>query len=120
ADVSSLDTKVTEVNPDAVLDVHNRITGPDGNFAVWAIPGYGSLVLFPKSAVKSEDELRDILAFYDKLMGTELGNLIYWGLENEHYTMEDGRVVPSQDTQLTDREVKPYQALQVGGISTID
>lgn len=120
ADVGSLHSKIIEVNPNALLDVHHKIAGPDGKYAVWAIPGYGSVVLFPKSAVKSEDELRDILAFYDQLMSTEIGNLIYWGVEGEHYTMENGLVIPSQDVALTDREVKPYQALQIGGVSTIE
>jgi ABC-type sugar transport system, periplasmic component len=120
ADVGSLHSKIIEVNPDALLDVHHKIAGPDGKYAVWAIPGYGSVVLFPKSAVKTEEELRDILAFYDQLMSTELANLIYWGIEGEHYTLEDGLVVPSSDVALTDREVKPYQALQIGGVSTIE
>ncbi|TLS49221.1 extracellular solute-binding protein [Paenibacillus antri] len=119
-DVVSLDSKITEVNPNALLDVQNKINGPDGKFGIWAIPGYGSVVLFPKSAVKSEDELKNILAFYDKLMSPELANLIYWGVEGEHYTMEGGKVVPIEDTKITDRDVKPYQALQIGGISTID
>ncbi|GGG16452.1 extracellular solute-binding protein [Paenibacillus abyssi] len=118
-DVVSLDKSITEVNPDALLDVQNQIAGPDGSFGVWAIPGYGSVVLFPKSAVKSEEELKSILAFYDRLMSPELANLIYWGVEGEHYTMEEGKVVPIEDTKVTDREVKPYQALQIGGPLTI-
>lgn len=120
ADVVTLQAKLEDVHPDAVLDVHHKIAGPDGNFGVWAIPGYGSLVLFPKSAVKSEEELKNILAFFDQLMSPELANLIYWGIEGEHYTMEGDRVVPIEDTSITDREVKPYQALQIGGISTIE
>jgi len=120
ADVVSLHNKIIEVNPNAVLDVQNKISGPDGEFGVWAIPGFGSVVLFPKSAVKTEDELKQILAFYDKLMSPELANLIYWGLKDEHYSLQDGRVLPIEDISITDREVKPYQALQIGGISTID
>lgn len=118
-DVKSLHTKVTEVNPNALLDVHNKITGPDGNFGIWSIPGYGSVVLFPKSAVKNEEELKNILSFYDKLMSPELSNLIYWGVEGEHYTMQDGKVLPTEDTNLTDRETKPYMSIQIGGISSI-
>jgi len=120
ADVVSLDAKITEVNANALLDVQNRIAGPNGGFGIWAIPGYGSVVLFPKSAVKDEGELKNILAFYDKLMSPELANLIYWGVEGDHYSMEGGKVVPIEDTKITDRDVKPYQALQIGGIATID
>jgi putative aldouronate transport system substrate-binding protein len=118
-DVGSLNKKVLEVNPNAVLDVQNRIKGPKG-FGVWSIPGYGSAVVFPKSSVKSEEELKGILAFFDKLMDPKLANLISYGVEGKHYTLKDGKVVASEDTKMTDREVKPYGAIQVGGPSTID
>ncbi|WP_166238647.1 extracellular solute-binding protein [Paenibacillus turpanensis] len=119
-DVVSLHTKMIDVNPNIVLDVQNDIKGPQGTFQVWAIPGYGSATLFPKSAVKTEAELKAILSFYDKLMSPELGNLIYWGVEGPHYKKEGDKIVPSEDKKLTDREVKAYQALQVGGESSID
>jgi len=119
ADVKSLHDKLIEVNPDAVLDVHHQVNGPDGKYGIWAIPGYGSVVLFPKSAVKTEEELRNILAFFDKLMGADLVNLINWGVEGEHYTLQDGKVVPSDETDKLEREVKAYLSLQVGGPATI-
>ncbi|XEC93576.1 extracellular solute-binding protein [Paenibacillus tarimensis] len=119
-DVQGLHQKLTEVNPDGVLDVQNKITGPDGEFGIWAIPGYGSVALFPKSAVKTEEELKSILAFYDQLMGTELGNLIHWGVEGKHHNLVDGKAEVVDDRQLTDRELKPYQALEIGGELTIE
>lgn len=119
-DVSSLHPKVVEVNPNAELDVQNKIEGGPNGFGIWSVPGYGSVILFPKTAIKSEEELKDVLAFMDQLMSTELGNLIYWGIEGEHHKIEDGKVIPSEDTKLTDREVKPYQAMQVGGPLTVE
>ncbi|AYB45676.1 extracellular solute-binding protein [Paenibacillus lautus] len=119
-DVSSLHPKVVEVNPDAELDVQNKIEGGPNGFGIWSVPGYGSVILFPKTAIKSEEELKGVLAFMDQLMSPELGNLIYWGVEGQHHKLEEGKVVPSEDTKLTDREVKPYQAMQVGGPLTIE
>ncbi|MCI3923029.1 extracellular solute-binding protein [Paenibacillus sp. TRM 82003] len=119
-DVAGLHDKITEVNPDALLDVHNNVKGPNGEYGIWAIPGYGSVVLFPKTSVKSEDELKQILSFYDQLMSAELTNLIYWGVEGKHYTLEEGKVIPNEDRAMTDREVKPYMSLQIGGPTTID
>lgn len=119
-DVSSLHPKVVEVNPDAELDVQNKIEGGPNGFGIWSVPGYGSVILFPKTAIKSEEELKGVLAFMDQLMSPELGNLIYWGVEGQHHQLEEGKVVPSEDTKLTDREVKPYQAMQVGGPLTIE
>ncbi|MCA0757108.1 extracellular solute-binding protein [Paenibacillus sp. N4] len=117
-DVQSLSDKVKDVNPAGELDLQNRIEGPKGT-GIWSTAGYGTVYLFPKSAVKSEEELKQILAFFDKLMTPELANLIYWGIEGEHHTINNGKVVPNEDTKLTNREVKPYQSLQVGGQSTI-
>ncbi|WP_372636315.1 extracellular solute-binding protein [Cohnella sp.] len=120
ADSVSLHAKMIDVNKNVVLDVANRVKKPNGKEGVWAIPGFGSVVMFPKSAVKTEAELKDILAFYDKLMSPEVANLTYWGVEGQHYTKEaNGSIKPNPDTKLTDREVKAYQALQVGGPSTI-
>ncbi|KQO00699.1 extracellular solute-binding protein [Paenibacillus sp. Leaf72] len=121
ADVQSLHQKTVEINPNALYDVANHISGPDGNAGIWSIPGYGNLVLFPKSSVKSEEELKSILAFFDKLMEPELANLVKWGVPDKHYTIVEGGLVQKiEDTKMTDREQKPYEILQVGGESTID
>jgi len=121
ADVVTLNSKTTEVIPNAVFDVENRVTGPQGTTGTWSIPGYGNIVLFPKSSVKSEEDLKQILAFFDKLMEPEFANLVKWGIPDKHYTLtEDGRVQKVEDTKLTDREQKPYEILQIGGESTID
>jgi putative aldouronate transport system substrate-binding protein len=119
ADVISLHQKMEKTVPGLNLEVTNEIKGPNGKFAIWSIPGYGSAVIFPKSSVKTEAELKQILSFYDKLMSPELSNLIYYGLEGKHYTMKDGKAEVTTDAKLQEREVKAYQALQVGGISTI-
>lgn len=119
-DVSSLHPKVVEVNPDAELDVQNKIEGGPNGYGIWSVPGYGSVILFPKTAIKTDEDLNNVLTFMDQLMSPELGNLIYWGVEGTHHKLEDGKVIPSEDTKLTDREVKPYQAIQVGGPLTIE
>jgi ABC-type sugar transport system, periplasmic component len=117
-DVITLQAKLQEANPDAVLDVSNRIAGPYGN-RVWASEGYGTVVLFPKSSNRTEEELDAVLSFFDQLMSAELANLLYWGIEGRHYELRDGMAVPSQDIKLTTKEVKPYMALVVGGRETI-
>ncbi|MDQ1912664.1 extracellular solute-binding protein [Paenibacillus sp. GD4] len=118
-DVVSLQDKIAGVNPKAQLDVLNRIKGPKGE-GIWALPGYGAVVLFPKSSVKTEKELKDILAFYDKLMSPELANLLVYGVENTHYKLVEGsKVSRVEDNKLIDKEVKPYNSLRIGGPSTI-
>ncbi|XEC95792.1 extracellular solute-binding protein [Paenibacillus tarimensis] len=119
-DVGGLHQKIIELNPSALLDVHNRVAAPGKEYGIWAIPGFGSVFLFPKSAIKSEEELRGILAFYDQLMSPELANLTRWGIEGKHYTLEDGKVLAVDDRAMFEREVKPYLSLQIGGPSSIE
>ena len=114
ADVGSLYNDAKEIEPDIEFDVHNRIEGPNGEFQTWAIPGFGGMFLFPKSATETEEELKDILAFYNEMMGEEVANLIYWGEEGEHYTVEEGKAKITDDQEKFDREVKPYLSLEVG------
>lgn len=113
-DVGSLNNDAVAINPDATFDVHNNIAGPDGEFGIWAIPGYGSLMMFPKSSVESEEDLKKILGFFDQLMTPEVMNNAYWGIEGEHYEVIDGSAQPTDDQAVFDREVKPYQAIEIG------
>lgn len=118
-DVNSLQLKAREADPSAVFDVHNRIAGPLGE-RVWATTGYGSLVLFPKSSVTSKDELADMLTFFDRLMEPKTANLLRWGIEGEHHTLQNGRAIPSDDIAKMQKDVTPYHALEVGGPGTIE
>lgn len=114
-DAWGLQTELTKLNPDGVLDVQNRIEGPKG-VGVWmGTPGIGDVILFSKSAIKSEEELKQVLAFFDDLLSPEVTNLVAWGVEGEHYTLEDGLAKPSEDTATLDREVKPYAVIGAGG-----
>lgn len=111
-DVQSLYLDTVANNPDAVLDVHNQVAGPDGKFTVWSLPGYGNAILFPKSSIKTEEELKKALSFYDYLMTPEGANLVFWGIEGEHYTVENNEVI-IKDQNLFDKEVLPIQTLEI-------
>lgn len=118
-DVEGIYRDATELNPDAEFDVHNYVEGPDGEYNIWSIPGYGSLFMFPKSAVKTEEELKSILDFFDQLMEPDNMNLLLWGIEGEHYTLEDGLAKTiTENQQAVDREVRPYMSLEVGEVES--
>lgn len=109
--------------PETEIDVVNRIKGPDGQYGVWSVPGYGNMVLFPKSAVKSEDELKRVLAFFNELMNPEIYHMITYGLEGKHYEIIDGQAKVFRDAErsaVNDREVRPLLSLRIGGPETID
>lgn len=117
-DIDSLNKDTIKNNPDAVLDAHSMVASPDGKYAQWMIPGYNNVVLFPKSAVKDEAELKKILAFFDQMMTPEVANLMYWGIEGTHYTVEDGKAKATDDKELIEREVKGYKDSVIGEAET--
>lgn len=113
-DVNSLEKDLIKNVPTAVVDTHSMVAGPEGQMASWSIPGYNNVVLFPKSAIKDEAELKKILAFFDKLMTPEVANMMYWGIEGTHYTVEDGKAKAAADKELTEREVKGFKDSVIG------
>ena len=117
-DIDSLNKDLVKNFPDAVLDTHSMVAGPDGNFAQWMIPGYNNVVLFPKDAVKDEAELKKILAFFDKMMTPEVSNMMFWGIEGVHYTVENGQAKPADDKELIEREVKGFKDSVIGESET--
>ena len=113
-DVSSIYNDAVELNPNVEFDVHNSVKGPHGEYGVWSIPGFNHPYLFPKSSVKTEEDLKKILGFLNDLMEPEIANLLNWGIEGEHYTVEDGMAVPVEDSEKIAREVTPYNTIEVG------
>lgn len=120
-DVKDLNEKAIKINPNLKFNVVNRIAGPDGqDHGIWSIAGFGSLVFFPKSTVKTEDDLKQILTFFDYVASAEGYNLLHYGLEGTTYNIKDGKADPVADPALQNRAVKPYQALEIGGEISIE
>lgn len=108
-DSKTMQEKTQTAFPDAVYDVSNDLKGPDGKKVTWGTNGYGTMLMFPKTSVKSEADLKAILGVFDKFFGEELANTLKFGLKDEHYTLDkDGKVVSSTDTKLIEKEVRPY------------
>lgn len=118
-DVKSMQEKTAANVPEAQYDVVNDIVGPNGKPGVWSLPGYGTLVLFPKSAVKSEEELKQILAFFDKFFDPEIANLLKYGVEGEHYNLKDGKVQPVSDSKLIEKDVQAYLGIALADTTNV-
>ncbi|SER56404.1 carbohydrate ABC transporter substrate-binding protein, CUT1 family (TC 3.A.1.1.-) [Gracilibacillus ureilyticus] len=118
-DVEGMYKDAVAINPDVVLDVHNYIEGPDGEYRTRSIPGYGSMLIFPKAAIEDEEELRGVLSFFDYLMSPEGSNLLIWGVEGEHHEVIDGKAqVIEENKEKFDREILPYTPLEIGEPAT--
>jgi putative aldouronate transport system substrate-binding protein len=100
--------KISKIHPNAVLDVLNRIEGPKGTFN-YGGSGVGSLYLFPKTSVKSEAELKQILAFFNKLLEPDIYKL-FNGVEGTHFKKIDDTTIEflPEAADLRTNEVSPW------------
>lgn len=109
-DVQSRFADLYKSNPEAKLDVLSLIEGPAGA----RIPTRGVLppqFLFPKTSIKSEEQLKQILGYMDKLSDAQAQNLLKWGIEGVHYKLENGEAVRT-DAQKFTQDVSQLDFLQ--------
>lgn len=86
---SSVAEKIETSNPKAVIDVIGSISGPKG-YRNLPSSGYNGMFMIPKQSVKTEEELRKVLSFFDKLNDKTAQDIIWNGIENKHYKVVDG------------------------------
>lgn len=116
-DVQRLSIEAQNLNPKAELTLINRIKGPEG-YKVWSIPNYNGLYLFSKKAIATEDELRQVLEFFDRTMDKDVANIMMYGFEGRHYKLEDGKIIlPEETSELRVKEVNPLYSLMIADIS---
>lgn len=73
--------------------------------------GYSGIIMFPKKAVETEEELKRILSFFDKLNSEEGYKLLNYGIEGKDYNIKNDyiEIVKSDNT---------YDLLSFSGLST--
>ncbi|MCR8635446.1 extracellular solute-binding protein [Paenibacillus radicis (ex Xue et al. 2023)] len=104
---ANIQDRLVKVVPTAQLDVI-PMEGPQG-FKVAAQNGYNGLLVFPKSTVKTEAELKRILTFMDKLLDADMSTLQKRGIEGVHFKKVENNLVEWVDLTAFNREVKPYR-----------
>jgi len=116
-DAQRLSTEAVTVNPKATFTLVNRIEGPQG-YKIWSIPNYNGLYLFSKKAVKTEEELREVLAFFDRSMERDVANMMLYGLEGRHYEGRNGMAyLPEATSELRISEVNALYTLMIADFS---
>ena len=93
----------TLINDITYADVPRRIVSDTGG-------GMGGLFSISTQSVKSEDEVREVLAFADALMTEEVHNLMTNGIEGTHYEVDGDGAVNIIDEALWEQEVQPYSS----------
>ncbi|MBD1379401.1 extracellular solute-binding protein [Metabacillus arenae] len=113
-DAIDMRNKAIKLNPNAKIDITNRIKGPDGKEHVWAVGGHGGMFAIPKASVKTEEKLKKVLAFLDRMAESDIATLMEIGIEGVHYRkLEDGTFeIIEENKGLLARDVKPYHALK--------
>ena len=113
-DSRNLNNTLLQSFPEARLDLVNRIAGPDGKARVWSQAGHNGLFVFPMSEVKTEEELRRILAFFDRLGDPDIFRLTQLGLEDVHYEARDEMYYEliAEAAVARELDVRPLSALQ--------
>ncbi|BBI36502.1 extracellular solute-binding protein [Cohnella abietis] len=109
-DIQSRYADLYKSYPEAELDVISLIEGPDGA----RVPTRGVFppqFLFPKTSIKTEEQLKQILGYMDKLADSTVQNLLKWGIEGVHYEVENGKAVRT-DAQRFTQEVSQLDFLQ--------
>ncbi len=98
-DGKNIEDNIKKINPDARINLLNRIAGPSGD-RTRAGSGYLGMYMIPKTSVKTEAELEQILAYFDKVSEKDNQNLMKYGIEGQQYTIENGAYTPSSDAKL--------------------
>ncbi|MGG4147219.1 extracellular solute-binding protein [Paenibacillus algorifonticola] len=84
-----------KANPKVVIDVAQNFDGPKGE-RVRGTNGYDSLLAIPKSSVKTEEQVKAIIDFLDKMADKKMEDFIAWGLEGSDYQLVDGKPVKNE------------------------
>jgi putative aldouronate transport system substrate-binding protein len=72
--------------------------------------GMGGWLAIPKNEVATEEELRKVLGFIDKLLDEEAYGLMTNGIEGEHYEVDSDGVVTITDQTAWEQEVQPWSS----------
>ncbi|MEO2258635.1 extracellular solute-binding protein [Paenibacillus amylolyticus] len=98
-DGKNIEDNIKKVSPDAEINLINRISGPKGE-ATRAGTGFLGMYMIPKTSVKTEDELKQILAYFDKVSEKDIQNLLKYGVEGKQYSIENGNYQLNSDPKL--------------------
>ncbi|WP_202077717.1 extracellular solute-binding protein [Caldalkalibacillus salinus] len=85
---------IQEINPDIEdpIDVFGAVEGPKG-LRHLPTSGYSGMLAIPKTSVQTEEHLRQILTFIDKLNDAEPQIFAQNGVEGRHFEIQDGELV---------------------------
>ncbi|WP_188880946.1 hypothetical protein [Alicyclobacillus cellulosilyticus] len=100
--------RLQQTNPKWQEGVVGVLQGPKG-YRIASGPGYNGILLFPKSSVKTVQQLKQILSFFEKLCDKPMANLLAYGIQGKHYTIKNGVVIRNPNADYDDEVGFPYR-----------
>jgi len=107
--ITQLKNMAAGINNNIAIVPQNKIAGPDGEYRIWSEGnGVNGLLAFPKSAVKTEAELKRILQFVNDLINEDTFMLMTGGIEGTHYKINENGEYEILDNPLWQKEVQGF------------
>ncbi len=112
---------IASVNPSAVVDVFGYVTkDEDSEPRTLPTSGYNGFYVFPKSTIKTHEDLERILTVMDKLNDETAVNLMNFGIEGVQYTVDaDNYVTLTSDSALLE-EMSDLNQISMGIVNFPD
>ncbi|MGN7356646.1 extracellular solute-binding protein [Paenibacillus sp. SAF-054] len=117
ADRTDIWTKLFKNVPKAKVTTFSDLEGPNYRYASL---GYWSTLMFPKSSIKTEERLKEILAALDRLAAPDHKDFRLYGIEGTDYKLENGKRTVVNNEASAELEALNVFALTQPEISTED
>ncbi|GHV49222.1 putative ABC transporter peptide-binding protein YtcQ [Spirochaetia bacterium] len=102
-DVVDAQIRVSTIFPEARIGFTQQIQGPDGSVVSRSHIGFNGGFVFPKTSIKTEARLEEVLKFFDALGSDDAILTLRRGIKDKHYTVENGYLV------ATDAQIKAFR-----------
>ncbi|MDB5083328.1 MAG: hypothetical protein JWN30_214 [Bacilli bacterium] len=96
-DVADRANVLLKTDPNMKLGIIGAIAGPNGLKSP-ATSGYAGFYAIPKESVKTESDVKKVLAFLDKLNDKQAQDLLWNGVEGINYTVQNGAAVATKQS----------------------
>ncbi len=92
---ASINNKYIQAHPETegtnFVEFTGNLKNADGKLNAMPTDGYSSFLAIPKASVKTEDDLKDVLNFIDKMNDKESQILLGNGIEGKNFEVVDGK-----------------------------
>jgi putative aldouronate transport system substrate-binding protein len=112
-DVIDTQIKTAAVFPHAKIGFTQQLQGPDGSIVSRAHIGFNGGFFFPKTSVKTEARLEEVLKYFNALGSDDAILTMRRGIKDKHYSVQNGSLI------ATDAQIKAFREVDFPDASLI-